>query len=183
MLSCCFSKLQHNLTFQLRMSEAFNSPQVFLEDQSSDACSYISCRQETGTKCVQDHGKRWLLRLITADVITSSFPDVALKTLYTPHIQHAVSVHSSRSIEFHWKYIRLSLCSALFLFYTASLTGREVTKYSQLCWHLRWEEDIDSLTHADQQVALMLLELFITNTSCLLLLVVVAAAFLFGFFF
>lgn len=34
--------------------------------------------------------------------------------------------------------------------------------------------------HADQQVALMLPELFITNTSCLLLLVVVAAVL--GFF-
>lgn len=112
--------------------------------------------------------------MITADVISSSFSDVALK-MYMPHIQHGVSVHSSSSVEFHWKYFRLWLCSVGF-FCAASLTGREQQSIVSCVGILDKKR---TLMQADQQVALMLPELFITNTSCLFSLVVLAAFFFF----
>lgn len=87
------------------------------------------------------------------------------------HIQHAVPGLCRVSLEIFQALA--SFCP--FFFGAAFLTGKEVAKCSHLPWKLGSEEDIYSLTCANQQLALMLIELFTTNTYCLLSSVVVAA--------
>lgn len=128
---CCFSKLQHNLTFPLRMHDSHSNFHS-LASNSHWFVSKIRVRLlqlnflYTGNRnwfnvCrTMETGDRSQITLITTDLFW--------KTFYMPHIQHAVSVCSCSSIEFHWKDFRLWLHFSNFC--VLLLSGREVTKYS-----------------------------------------------------